>query len=401
MIKKMNVITRLLIIPAIIALTGLILAVPVSALVQLPHAFYGNVTINGEPAPIGTKIEARGQGIRVGISGNPIMTSEVGKYGSESETGVKLIVQGEGIEGNPVISFYINGNLADQTYTWQTGEITRLDLSVTISTTSGNGGGTSSPETSTLQFSLFGEKRSVSVSDTGEILESIEISSTLPSGKVTVSINAGTKALDKDGNPLTSLTSDANPTPPPAPEGSTVYIACNFGPDGATFDPPIVLTFEYSPGDIPENTDEEGLVIAFYDSSIGEWVPLTTEVDTVNHTVTASVSHFTSFAVLVAQVEPAPQETPSSISPTPSPEENPTPSPEENLTPPSQEPELTEPTPTPGPAPEEEPSVPQTTPASEQTEPNTNWNLYIIIAAVIIGGIVVGLLIRWTRLRNN
>lgn len=390
MTNKMNVITRLLIIPVIIILTGLVLAVPVSALLQLPHSFYGDITIDGEPAPIGTKVEARGQGIRVGISGNPIMTSEVGKYGSESPLGVKLIVQGEEIEGNPVISFYINGHLADQTYTWQTGEITRLDLSVTISTTSENGEETSSAETSTLQCSLFGEESNVSISNTGEIQESIEISSTLLSGKVTVNINAGTKALDIDGNPLTSLTSDANLTPPPAPEGSTIYMACNFGPDGATFDPPIVLTFEYTPADIPENTDEENLVIAFYDSSIGEWVLLDSEVDTINHTITASVSHFTTFAILVPQVEPVTEGTPTSTPPA-SDSEEPAPA----ITP--------EPAPaaTPEPAPEEQPSVSQTPSASEESESSTGWNLYIIIPAVIVGGIVIALLARWTILHDR
>ncbi|MBA7701079.1 hypothetical protein ES703_109810 [subsurface metagenome] len=390
MTNKMNVITRILIIPVIIILTGLVLAVPVSALLQLPHSFYGDIIIEGEPAPIGTVVEARCQGVTVPLGGNPIMTSEVGKYGSESGLGVKLIVQGEGIEGNPIISFYINGHLADQTYVWQTGEITRLDLSVTIPTTPENGGETSSAETSTLQCSLFGEERNVSISNTGEILESIEISSTLPSGKVTISINAGTKALDNDGNPLTNLTSDANLTPPQAPEDSTVYMACSFGPDGATFDPPIVLTFDYAPEDIPENTDEENLVIAFYDSSIGEWVPLASEVDTINHTITASVSHFTTFAILVPQVEPLTEETPPSTPPA-SDSEEPAPA----ITP--------EPAPaaTPEPAPEEEPSVSQTPSASEEPESTTDWNLYIIIAAVIVGGIVIAFLIRWTILHDK
>ena len=387
MIKNMNVIMRVLIIPIIIVLTGLILTVPVSALLQLPHAFYGNVTINGEPAPIGTMVEARGQGIRVGISGNPILTSVVGKYGTAG-VGTKLIVQGEEIEGNPVIYFYINGHLADQTYVWQTEEITQLNLSVTISDTPEDNNEETSDETSTLQYSLFGEAYNVSISNTGEILESIEISSTLLSGKVTVSINAGTIALDNEGNPLTSLTSDADSTIPPAPEDSAIYMACDFGPDGATFDPPIVLTFEYNPEDFPQNTDEEGLVIAFYDSSIGEWVLLDSEIDTVNHTITVSVSHFTTFAILLPQVEPASEEAPPSTLPDSDSEENPTPAPS------SPEPE----SPAPEPTPAEEPSS-QTPSASEESESGTDWNIFIIVAAVIVGGVAIALSIRWTLLR--
>jgi hypothetical protein len=391
MMKNMNVIMRVLIIPVIIVLTGLILTVPVSALLQLPHAFYGNVTINGELAPIGTMVEARGQGVRVGISGNPILTSVVGKYGSESELGVKLIVQGEEIEGNTVIYFYINGHLADQTHVWQTGEITQLNLSVTIPDTPEDNTEETSDETSTLQYSLFGEAHNVSISNTGEILESIEILSTLPSGKVTVRINAGTIALDNEGNPLTSLTSDVDSTIPPAPEDSAIYMACDFGPDGATFDPPIVLTFEYNPEDLPQNTDEEGLVIAFYDSSIGEWVLLDSEVDTVNHTITVSVSHFTTFAILVPQVEPAEEEAPPSTPPGSDSEENPAPEPESPAPAPAAAPE---------PAPAEEPSS-QTPSASGESESGTDWNIFVIVAAVIVGGVAIALLIRWTLLRDK
>ena len=386
MTKKMNEITRLLLIPVIIILTGFILAVPVSAILLIPHAFFGNVAINGEPAPIGTIIEARGQGVSLGLQGNPIMTTEAGKYGTESETGVKLIVQGEEIEGNPVISFYVNGHLADQTHIWQTGEVTRLNLSVTIPVTTENEE-EPSVETSTLQCSLFGENRNVSISDTGEILESIEISSNLPSGKVKVSINAGTKALNKNGSPLTNLTFDANPTPPPASEGSTVFIAFNFGPDGATFDPPIVITFEYNPEDIPENTDEEDMVIAFYDSSIGEWVLIASEVNTANHTITALVSHFTTFAVLVPEVEPSPQE---NQAPVPAPS---TPAPE---------PSSPTPVTTPEPTQEEAgPSVPQTPSASEEPESESGLNLLIIIPVVLVGGTLIALLIRWQILREK
>lgn len=396
---KMNRIMRFLTIPVILILTGLVLAVPAGALIQIPHSFYGNITIDGEPAPVGTVVEARCEGAKVPCSGNPIMTSEVGKYGTP-ELGAKLIVQGEEIEGNPVISFYINGHLADQTYIWQTGEITHLDLSVSISTTPGNDEETPS-DTRALQYSFFGKERYFPISKTGKILESIEVSSTLPSGKVTVSINAGTKALNNDGDPLTNLTSDANLTPPPAPEDSIIYLACSFGPDGATFDPPIVLTFEYTPADIPENTDEENLVIAIYDSSLGEWVPLDSEVDTANHTITASVSHFTTFAVLVPQVEPAPPETPSSTPPASGSEEGPAPSSPEPESP-APAPATPEPeSPAPAPTPEEEPSAPQTPSASEEPESTTDQNFFIIIAAVIVGGIAIAFLIRWTILRDK
>ncbi|MCL0105009.1 Ig-like domain-containing protein [Dehalococcoidia bacterium] len=97
----------------------------------LPHAFWGDLTINGEPAPVGTTVEARVQGGLVGIEGNPLITTQVGKYGGPGAFDPKLIVQGD-IEPGAIIEFYVNGFKADQTYEFTPGGITRLDLSVVI-----------------------------------------------------------------------------------------------------------------------------------------------------------------------------------------------------------------------------------------------------------------------------
>ncbi|MCL0056543.1 Ig-like domain-containing protein [Dehalococcoidia bacterium] len=108
------------------------LATPVLASVPpLPHAFWGDLTINGEPAPVGTTVEARVQGGLVGIPGNPLITTEQGKYGGPGAFDPKLIVQGD-IEPGAIIEFYVNGFKADQTYEFTPGGITRLDLSVVI-----------------------------------------------------------------------------------------------------------------------------------------------------------------------------------------------------------------------------------------------------------------------------
>jgi len=97
----------------------------------LPHAFYGSVTINNSPAPVGTQVEARGEGVRTGIAGNPIVTTEVGKYGSADPLGPKLVVQGN-IASGATITFYVNGVSTGQTAAWHSGETTELNLAVTI-----------------------------------------------------------------------------------------------------------------------------------------------------------------------------------------------------------------------------------------------------------------------------
>ena len=96
-----------------------------------PHAFYGNVTINGDPAPIGTKVEVSGTNVRTGEVYNPIYTSETGKYGTSGPAGAKLIAQGD-IDYGTTLTFYVNDVSTGQTFPFESGNITELDLSVTI-----------------------------------------------------------------------------------------------------------------------------------------------------------------------------------------------------------------------------------------------------------------------------
>jgi hypothetical protein len=108
-------------------------AMPVHAqgIPPLPQAFYGNVTIDGNPAPVGTIIEARGTGVLTGITGNPITTTEVGKYGKAGALEPKLIVQGD-ISDEAEIEFLVNGIYTSQTYAFQSGETTQFNLALVI-----------------------------------------------------------------------------------------------------------------------------------------------------------------------------------------------------------------------------------------------------------------------------
>lgn len=74
-------------------------------------------------------------------------------------------------------------------------------------------------------------------------------------------------------------------------------IAYNFGPDGTTFNPPILLTVTYDEENIPEGISENDLKITYYDSTTSSWVSLASTVDTANNIISAYVSHFTEFAV--------------------------------------------------------------------------------------------------------
>ncbi|MBA7699619.1 hypothetical protein ES703_108318 [subsurface metagenome] len=112
-----------------------------------------------------------------------------------------------------------------------------------------------------------------------------------------ITVPEDTVALDKDGKRLKSLLVAIDESPPSPPKDTRIIgLAYDFEPE-ATFDPPITLTWRYDPA-LPEGIDEENLVVAYYDEDSGKWIELDCIVDTVNNTITASVGHFTTFALI-------------------------------------------------------------------------------------------------------
>jgi hypothetical protein len=120
---------------AFVLLVGLLVLVATPVYAQgippLPHAFYGTIEVNGSPAPAGTAVEVRGEGVEVGVGSNPIVTTTEGRYGSEEPLEPKLVVQGEIAEGT-ILTFYVDGVATGETTEWHSGEVTELDLVVTV-----------------------------------------------------------------------------------------------------------------------------------------------------------------------------------------------------------------------------------------------------------------------------
>jgi len=106
-------------------------------------------------------------------------------------------------------------------------------------------------------------------------------------------------ALDGEGNPLTDVEFVAAESVPDPPEDASIIgLPYQLGPDGATFDPPVTMTWSYDPADIPDGVAEEELVIAYYDEGAGEWQELEFEVDPESDTLSAYIDHFSTFAVI-------------------------------------------------------------------------------------------------------
>ena len=120
--------------------------------------------------------------------------------------------------------------------------------------------------------------------------------------KDSVTIPKGTQALDKNGAPLEAITcGPPSAPPPPPPTADTLVAALELGPTGATFNPPVTVNMQYDPSTLPAGAGEGDLIIVFYDTATSTWVPLQNIViDTVNHTISCTTTHFTQFAVLYA-----------------------------------------------------------------------------------------------------
>jgi hypothetical protein len=120
-----------------------------------------------------------------------------------------------------------------------------------------------------------------------------------PSGTVSIVFKATTQALTRDRRPLTAIQVQPLPNHPLLPDN--VFLigrAQELGPTGATFDPPITITMGYDPAAVPTGLTPDDLELAYFDVNAGKWQSLPGAVDAGKHTVSATTSHFTTFAVL-------------------------------------------------------------------------------------------------------
>jgi hypothetical protein len=115
-----------------------------------------------------------------------------------------------------------------------------------------------------------------------------------------ITLEEGIKALDKYDQPLERISISELEEPLPPPEycrfTSPIY---NIEPDGATFEPPAVITIFYDEFQIPTGVSEDMLTIATWDETSEQWIELEDcVVNAVENTITASISHFTAFTIL-------------------------------------------------------------------------------------------------------
>ncbi len=146
------------------------------------------------------------------------------------------------------------------------------------------------------------------VDSKGMATEAIMLSS--EDGTVHIAISQGTTLLNASGDPLDDITFDPLGTSLSPPEGRSIILAVDLGPDGAVFDPPITISMTYDPKSLPEGASESDLVLMYYDPAGGRWMEVDNMVrDPTTHTITGTISHFTVYAIL-AGVQASPPSSP-------------------------------------------------------------------------------------------
>ncbi|MDY6918029.1 MAG: hypothetical protein SVP26_08830, partial [Chloroflexota bacterium] len=114
---------------AVVALLLALGSIPAHANGVNQHTFHGALTIDGSPAPVGTKVEVRGDGVDTGIEGNPITTTTEGWYGVASGVEPRLVAAGD-VEDGTTLCFWVNDQDTGQTWQFHGGQATELDLNL-------------------------------------------------------------------------------------------------------------------------------------------------------------------------------------------------------------------------------------------------------------------------------
>jgi len=126
-----------------------------------------------------------------------------------------------------------------------------------------------------------------------------------------LSLETGVTALDDAGSPLSGIGIAPVSTLPGASSLAFSGYAVDCSPAGATFSPAIDLVFTFT-GDEwaallgKTGGDSARLVVQGYDDATGTWTACPTNVDADARTVTASVSHFSTYALFVGTATEAP-----------------------------------------------------------------------------------------------
>jgi uncharacterized protein YjdB len=208
------------------------------------------------------------------------------------------------------------GNATNKDVTWSSnneavvtvnnGSVTALSAgTATITATTVDGGKKATciitVSSSLKSITLTGLTSSKSLQLNGDGIAQSSSQITTTDGKITLDISQGTKLLTAGSTILSTIKADVIDLPPDPPTGTALLLAYEFRPDGATFDPALNLSAKY--GELPDGTDAETVRIVYWNGD--GWKNLSSTVNPATGLVTAEISHFSRYAVVVDMVSTA------------------------------------------------------------------------------------------------
>jgi len=117
---------------------------------------------------------------------------------------------------------------------------------------------------------------------------------------IDLGIKSGTKIVSgEDGSPVDSITIQPGTNVPAPPANRNIVSAVDFGPEGTIFSSPMTVVFGYDPTQVPNTTNPNNMSLECYNNVTNQWVNCDYTVDTQNHQITALISHFSLYAVMI------------------------------------------------------------------------------------------------------
>ncbi|TKX80490.1 PGF-pre-PGF domain-containing protein [Halorubrum sp. SD626R] len=124
------VLAAVLMVTSMVAVPGSVAAQSDSDPEPVPAAYYGNVTVDGDPAPAGTTVSAVVNGTVV----DTLTVTDAGEYGSPGLSDENLVVTADNATSGTPIEFRVNGTAVTRTepatVEWQPEDVRRVDLAL-------------------------------------------------------------------------------------------------------------------------------------------------------------------------------------------------------------------------------------------------------------------------------
>jgi hypothetical protein len=232
----------------------------------------------------------------------------IGVFGGDVLFDERLLVRGDEGDAGKTVTFLVDGITASRTTVYTPGTSASLALAVTKGSGSGGssggggggGGGSFGSFIPAAPVAEYTGSSSLQTDAAGAVQVATVVTTT--EGDAALSIAPGVRAEDRFGRPLSTVSVRSVPPadlPTPGEGGEPVGRALRCGPDGATFDPPIEVSFTLTPEEWEQSGAGEHFVVCWYNSETSAWEPLATTVRPSTRTVVGAIPYFTLVAVFI------------------------------------------------------------------------------------------------------